>query len=144
MVFAEENFRSLAHFPVRFSDLDAMGHVNNAQYLTYFEEGRVAWFRECIGMELESFAYPMIVARVELDYLAPINFGSEVVVGTRCSKLGNKSLQVEGLLVSERKRKQVAARYTCTLVYYDYAAEKALPIPEDVRKRIAEFEPGLA
>lgn len=137
-------YRNIIRFPVRFADLDAMGHVNNVTFLGYFEEGRVAWFRECMGLPPESFAYPVIVARVEMDYLAPISFGAEVEVGTRCSRIGGKSMTIEGEIRIASPEPALAARYTCTVVYYDYQSGKTIPVPEADRKRIADFEPGLS
>lgn len=135
-------FRHILYIPVRFSDLDAMGHVNNAKYLTFFEEGRSAWFRDCAGMAPDSLAYPVIVARVELDYLLPISPGQNVYVGHRCTYVGNKSMKVEGMITLDHTLKQVAARYTCTLVFYDYDKGVSVPAPQEFKDRVARYESG--
>jgi acyl-CoA thioester hydrolase len=144
MKIFDEVYRNIIRFPVRFADLDAMGHVNNVTFLRYFEEGRVSWFRECMGLPLESTAYPVIVARVEMDYLAPIPFGVEVAVATRCSRIGGKSMTIEGEIRIVAAEQVPVSRYTCTVVYYDYKSRLTVNVPEADRKRIADFEPGLS
>ncbi|MEM0998382.1 MAG: thioesterase family protein [Bacteroidota bacterium] len=137
-------YRNVIQFPVRFGDLDAMGHVNNVRFLAYFEEGRVAWFREVLGMAPESYAYPVVVARVEIDFLASIGFGREVRVGTRCARIGGKSLLIEGEIQVDSTPPQVASRYKCTLVYVDAQSGQSISVPEADRKRITTYEPGLS
>jgi acyl-CoA thioester hydrolase len=144
VIISADTYRSIIHFPVRFSDLDAMGHVNNVRFLTYFEEGRVAWFRDCMGLAPESFAYPVVVGRMEIDYLAPISFGSELSLGTRCSHIGGKSMILEGELAVDTPEIRLASRYKCTVVYYDFKSGQSVPVPEADRKRIIAFEPGLS
>jgi len=70
---------------VRFRDLDPMGHVNNAVFLTYLEQARVALFSELeVATGLEEMN--MIVARVEIDFKAPVRLGQEVEISVRPSR----------------------------------------------------------
>lgn len=139
--FDASYFRNCLRFSVRFSDLDAMGHVNNARMLTYFEEGRAHWFRECIGMPAESTAYPVIVARVELDYLAPVPFGTEMGIYHRVLELGNKSLIMEGWACMENGEiSNPVAKYLIVLVGFDYELEASIPISEEIRSKIKAYE----
>lgn len=141
--FDPNSFRNRLFFQVRFSDLDAMGHVNNARYLTFFEEGRAHWFREAWGLPLESTAYPVIVARVELDYLAPIPFGEKIGVYHRVTEMGGKSMKMEGWVCMEGENGPVpASKYLITLVWFDYHAGKSIPIPDGEREKIWAFENG--
>ena len=134
-------FRNRLYFPVRFSDLDAMGHVNNARYLTYFEEGRAHWFRECWGLAPESTAYPVIVARIELDYLAPVPFGAKMGIYHRVVEIGRKSIKMEGWACMEGENESIpAAKYLITLVWFDYEKGKSLQIPEGAKERIKAYE----
>ena len=138
----EHPFRHILYLPVRFSDLDAMGHVNNARYLTFFEEGRSAWFRDCAGMPHSSTDYPVILARVEIDFLQPISPGQNIYVGTRCSAMGEKSITVKGIIATDPGMKQLASSYTCTLVYYDYDKGISIPIPQSFKDRVSKYEAG--
>lgn len=136
-------YRCQIQFPVRFSDLDAMGHLNNARFLTFYEEGRAAWCRDCLGMPPESTAYPLIVAHIAIDYLLPVPFGSEVEVSTRCSKVGQKSITITGQIdLLHGDGPATASRYTAILAWYDYELKATTAIPEEARRRIRDYEYG--
>jgi acyl-CoA thioester hydrolase len=128
---------------VRFSDLDAMGHVNNARYLTYFEEGRAAWFHRFADLPTDSFDYPVIVARIEIDYLEPISLGCELKVETTCVRLGTKSLDFHGSISICGEPDRLASRYKAVMVWYDYGLGQSVPIPENIRRQFSsELQKG--
>jgi acyl-CoA thioester hydrolase len=118
---------------VRFRDLDPMGHVNNAVFLTYLEQARVAFFSE-MGAATGLEDMNMIVARVEIDFKAPVRLGQEVEVSVRASRLGTKSfdldyeLRVEGELVAVAKTVQVT---------YDYNRREPVPVPAEWREKLS-------
>ena len=118
---------------VRFRDLDPMGHVNNAVFLTYLEQARVAFFAE-MGAATGLEDMNMIVARVEIDFKAPVRLGQEVEVSVRASRFDTKSfdldyeLRVEGELVAVAKSVQVA---------YDYNRREPVPVPAEWREKLS-------
>jgi len=118
---------------VRFRDLDPMGHVNNAVFLTYIESARAAFLQHLGAVQtLEDLA--IIVARIEIDFRAPVRFGDEVEVSVRVSRFGDKSfdleheLRVAGTLVAEAKT---------VLVTYDYERREPVAIPDEWREKLA-------
>jgi acyl-CoA thioester hydrolase len=118
---------------VRFRDLDPMGHVNNAVFLTYIESARAAFLQHLGAVKtLEDLA--IIVARIEIDFRAPVRFGDEVEVSVRVSRFGEKSfdleheLRVEGTVVAEAKS---------VLVTYDYERREPVAIPDEWREKLA-------
>ena len=117
---------------VRFRDLDPMGHVNNAVFLTYIEQARAALLAE-VGAATGLEDMNMIVARVEIDFRAPVRFGQEVEISVHASRFGTKSfdldydLRVDGELVAEAKSVQVA---------YDYARREPVPLPAAWREKL--------
>jgi acyl-CoA thioester hydrolase len=115
---------------VRFSDLDGMGHVNNAVYSTYLEQARLAWFGADDGMPLAD----VILARTEIDFRSPLQYGETVEIGVRPSRLGTKSFDLEHQLRSDGR---VVAHAKCVLVGYDYARAESVPIPERWRRRLS-------
>jgi acyl-CoA thioester hydrolase len=128
-----ESFDFVHRETVRFRDLDAKGHVNNAVFLTYMESARVAFLLElgaASGLEDLSF----IVARVEIDFRAPIAFGEEVEVGVRASRFGSKSFDLEYEL---RAGGRVAAEAKSVCVGYDYGTGQTVQIPDAWRERLA-------
>jgi acyl-CoA thioester hydrolase len=71
--------RFVYHSPLRWSDMDAYGHVNNARFLTLYEEARVAlFFRGAREMGLTSFEDGIVISRHEVDYLRPVDYGDPV------------------------------------------------------------------
>ncbi len=71
--------RFIHHSPLRWSDMDAYGHVNNARFLTLYEEARVAlFFAGARELGLTSFEDGIVIARHEIDYLRPIDYGDPV------------------------------------------------------------------
>ena len=76
---------------VRFRDIDAMGHVNNAVYFTYFEEGRKAFLREALGI-VNPADYPFIMARTSCDFIKPITLDDPVRLIVYISEIGTKSI----------------------------------------------------
>jgi acyl-CoA thioester hydrolase len=118
---------------VRFRDLDPMGHVNNAVFLTYIESARFAFLKH-IGVAPTLEDMNLVVARVEIDFRAPVRLGDEVEVTVRASRFGDKSfdlhheLRVGGSTVAEAKT---------VLVTYDYSRHEAVPIPHEWREKLA-------
>lgn len=128
---------------VRYGDLDAQRHVNNARYLTYMEQARLEYVRQLGLWNGESFAeLGMIVAKVQISYRAPIHYGDAVQVGVRVSRLGNKSMLMEYRLENAQTGSLFASA-TSVQVAYDYQAGASMPVPELWRKKIAAFE-GIA
>ncbi len=110
---------------VRFRDLDAMGHVNNAVYSTYLEQARIAILG---GLE------PFILARVEIDFQAELRAGEEIEVRSRCAHVGTKSFTLEHEIWAGERR--VAAAQS-VLVGYDYTVGASVPLTENQRRRLA-------
>jgi len=125
---------------VRYGDLDAQRHVNNAKYLTYMEQARLEYVRHLGLWDGESFAeLGMIVAEVQITYRAPIHFGQPVRVGVRVSRLGNKSMLWE-YSIEDAQDGSLFASAMSVQVAYDYRENKSTPVPEKWRKKISEFE----
>lgn len=141
-----EGFRHRVAIPVRFGDLDAMGHVNNAMYLTYMETGRVSYFRD---LNLWDGTMPRqigpIMAKATIDYKLPVSLEDGTVdVFTRCIRLGYKSYEVEHQIVRYRgDEPELAALGFIVLVAYDYRIGQSVPLLEAWRERILAYEPQL-
>jgi acyl-CoA thioester hydrolase len=113
---------------VRFRDLDSMGHVNNAVFLTYMEQARIG-FLFGRGATTNS----IIIARVEIDYRSPVRLGDTVEIAVRCDRLGTKSFDLEyELSVGDR----VVAEARSVQVFYDYDRREAAELPADWRQAL--------
>lgn len=113
---------------VRFRDLDGMGHVNNAVFLTYMESARLAFFQSLGlgGNPLEG----MILARAEVDFRSPVELGEPVEVGVRASRIGTKSFDLEQQVRADGR---LAAEGRFVLVAYDYESNSSRELPEEWR-----------
>ena len=124
---------------VRFRDLDALGHVNNAVYLTYLESARIAyWMHVTKRSGLD--ALDMILARVEIDYRSPLSYGEAVDVTVRCASMRRSSFVLE-FAARERSAGRLVAEARKVLVHYDYAASKSLALPAELKDLLRAQDP---
>ena len=114
---------------VRFRDVDSMGHVNNAVFLTYIEEARIAYLLP-FGAEVTN----MILARVEIDFRAPLRIGDEIEIGVRPAGVGTKSFELE---YEVRSADAVAAEAKTVIVSFDYESGRSVDVPEAWREALA-------
>lgn len=138
-----EDFRFSCEIRVRFRDLDAMGHVNNAVYFTYFEIARDAYMRSLghrpVDEESLPKLFPFILADASCRYLAPVKLGELLKVHLRVSKIGHKSFVFEYLITADQDQRHVATGQS-TQVYYDYQEQRTCAVPGDFRDRIERIE----
>ena len=125
---------------VRYSDLDPQAHVNNARYLSYFEQARVAYIQHLKLWDGKSFLdLGFVLANAQVDFKAPILMSDDIQVGVRVSRLGEKSLEMEYQIAGTMGEKIFATGST-TLVAYNYHKGRTFSIPEAWRAEIAAFE----
>lgn len=135
------DFRFYHPIEVRYGDLDPQGHVNNAKYLTYFEQARITYWTDLklFGKDQSFMELGVILADVHITYLEPIYFGQDIKVGVRVAKLGNKSMTWEQNIVDTETSRELA-RGEVIVVAYDYKAAKTISIPQEWREKIIQFE----
>jgi len=137
------NFKYKTPIHIRFSDMDAFGHVNNAIYLTYFEIARGNYWTNIIEWDWDEMG--IILGRSEIDYRKPITLNDEIVCYVRTSRVGNSSFDVEYILskvVDGHEEICTTGKTVC--ISYDYKLAKSMPIPDKQRKKmIAYDEPRL-
>ncbi len=76
---------------IRYGDLDALGHVNNAIFLTYYELARINFLKR-FSTDVSSNEFSIVIARAEVDFIKPIKFRDTVTVGTKVLKTGRTSI----------------------------------------------------
>jgi acyl-CoA thioester hydrolase len=124
-----EGFDFVHRETVRFRDLDSLGHVNNAVFLTYLEQARIAYL-----VPLGAEAGNMILARVEIDFRAPLRMGDELEIGVRPSTVGTKSFELE---YEVRSGDTLAAEAKTVLVSFDYESGRSVEMPQAWREALA-------
>lgn len=138
-------FRHACHLQVRWADLDALGHVNNATYLTYLEQARIEFFHSLSLWDGKPDKLGLIMARAVVDYKLPLNAEDNVTVYTRVARLGGKSFDTEQHVVCQRGGEfAVAAVAIITIVVYDYPAGQSAAIPDAWRASLQSHWVGEA
>ncbi len=130
---------------VRFGDTDAMGHVNNAIYLSFAEAARLAWWSDVTGEPIRregDRSEGLILAEADITYRSPVEYGEAVVVETRATRIGRTSIAVEHRLTAGLPGGPVrlVATLDSVIVRYDYASASPIPWPRDLAERIETFE----
>lgn len=120
---------------VRFRDCDALGHVNNAVYLTYLEQARLLCWRALWGFgEADSTVPGVIMARAEIDYRMPAHYGQTLEIRIALAAIGRTSFTYDYEIVDAGNQTIASAR--TVQVMYDYATAKPVPIPDDIRHKM--------
>jgi len=133
-----DEFRHRTRVEVRFRDLDAFGHVNNAVTTSYVEHGRIRYLRDVLGFSPVG-EMPMILAMIQVDYVTPIYFGESVDVASRVDWIGTTSLAMSHRPPAGDDAHEVG-RATSVLVAYDYVESKPMPVPQEWRSTLTAYE----
>jgi acyl-CoA thioester hydrolase len=116
---------------MRFRDIDGMGHVNNAVYLSYVELARTQFYmHQANKWTLDEIDF--ILARVEIDFESQATWGDQIQVAVWPSKIGNSSFTLS-YEVKEKRSGRILVRAKSVLVSYDYERRKSKPIPDEFR-----------
>ena len=132
-------FRHRTTLQVRFRDIDAFGHVNNAVFFSYLELARIRYLLDILQPDQPIEKLPLILARVELDFRSPIAFGEEVDVETRVDRVGRTSFEMTHRMTAGPEGRLVGD-VRCVLVTYDYQAARPIPVPDEWRRRFGAHE----
>lgn len=137
----EPIFYSKIDIQIRFNDLDAYRHVNNNSYFSYYDLGKDEYFREVFPPGFRMQTVVPIIANIKADFLQPIFYGDKIVMETRCSRLGNKSFNLQQRAVNVSTR-QVVCESETVMVFFDITTQKSAPIPPQYRQNIIAYERG--
>ncbi|HET6782564.1 MAG TPA: thioesterase family protein [Pseudoxanthomonas sp.] len=117
---------------VRWGDMDAFNHVNNAQYLRYLEEARVQWLAGISGMSLSGQIAPVLVAS-NVNYRRPIEWPNEIAVELFVEKIGDSSLTMGHRMLSATDASVLYSDGNVVMVWIDTQTGKSVALPEAVR-----------
>lgn len=124
---------------LRFNDTDALGHVNNSTYFSFYDLGKTEYFRTVRGHSIFDNEIDIVVAHAEVDFIEPVFLTDEISVQTAVSKMGNKSFTLEQQII-DLKSGAVKCRCTTVMVGYDFQTHKTIPISKEWRQAIARYE----
>lgn len=123
---------------VRWSDMDAYAHVNNVQYLRFFEEARVYAFKDWFGQDRDLIDEGMLVVAQAVDYLLPMGYAyAPARVAVWCTGTGAASFDLGYAVAGPEGDDTVYARGRVTLVAYDLAEQRPRRLGEAEREALA-------
>jgi acyl-CoA thioester hydrolase len=142
-----KGFPVTLEIPVQWGDMDALRHVNNARYLTWFESARIAYFDRirpsfggALGGGVGAGEIGPILATATCDYLRPVSYPGVVRVGARVSEIGNSSVRMDYSVERADKPDEPCAKGTSVVVLVRYGSLEKVRVPDEVRAAIAALE----
>jgi acyl-CoA thioester hydrolase len=123
---------------IRFRDIDSMGHVNNAVFFTFFEEGRKAFLNEVLNIPNPD-DYNFIIAHIYCDFLKPVKINDQITLQLWIGETGSKSFTFIYKLINKKDSLFVYAKGKSVQVSFDYKKKCTIPIPDEFLDKILEY-----
>jgi len=134
-------YKHQVQIPIRYMDLDLMGHVNNARYLNFLEEARLSYAKEVLKLYTNISELSVVVARIEIDFLTPLFYGQTLMVWTRLDKMGKKSFRFTSLIgIPNEEDFSLVSKAEQSMVFYNKEKKKSIPIPEVIKNKVLAYE----
>ncbi|MEI7676163.1 MAG: thioesterase family protein [Bacteroidales bacterium] len=134
-----ENSKHRIPIQLRFNDIDSLGHVNNAIYLTYFDLGKSDYFQTVNKEIIDWTKIDIVVANVNIDFFAPTYMHEKLEVFTKVTNIGNKSLKMLQHLVNIETKEVKSICYT-VMVGYHPELKQSKVISDEWRSAINSYE----
>jgi len=123
---------------VVFRDIDVMGHVNNAVFVTFLETIRTKYLMHFMDIDETLTALPVILGKLSCTFRSPAHFGEILTIGVGISRFGGKSFDMKYQVDGQDGRLILTAE--TVMVMYDYANGRSVEIPERFRNQVAAFQ----
>jgi len=124
--------------PIRWGDMDAMGHVNNTNYFRYIESARIAWLEQVGGLPDARGEGPVIV-NASMNFLKQLTYPAEIEVTTFVAPPGRSSVEVSHqirLVNAQGEAGELHAEGMAKVVWVDFKLGKSAPLPEVLRAEL--------
>jgi len=136
------NFNHKTPIQIRFNDIDVAGHVYNAVYQEYFDMARIEYFKTVLNDDLRWDETGLVIVSIQTDFASPVYLDDKIEIFSRVTFLGEKSLQMQQLVMKSGEKEPVAKGNT-VLVCFEMQKRKSISIPKTWRKKLVGFEPDL-
>jgi len=135
-----KNFTHTIKIPIRYNDLDTLGHVNNKAYLSYLEEARIDFHKNVFGWN-GKLEFNAVVARIEINYKKPVFYGDSLYAYTKLSQIGNKSFEISTVFVVEKRENTIVkvSDSKVVLVNIDLNTGKPTMISETDKEKLKTY-----
>ena len=127
--YSIKDYKLIYKIDTRWKDLDAFQHINNAVYLTYIEDARTTLFKR---WNLNSQNKSVIVASLKIDYFTQIKHPSKLIIGSKISRIGNTSFDIQSAIFIDGLKKP-AALSLVICVCYDYENGQSVTVYDEIR-----------
>ena len=130
--------RKLVHtesMPIRWGDIDALGHVNNTIYFRYMEQARISWF-DAIDVHTGIKGQGPVIVNASCTYLRELVYPGKVEIKAYVGELGRSSIQTYYELRPDYGGDKIYAEGAAKIVWVDYERGKSVPLPDGLRKLI--------
>ena len=117
---------------VRWDDLDAFNHVNNATFLVYAQEARLAWLADVKGTWFDETMMP-VVAAAQMNYRRQLAWPARIAVELTTTRIGSSSVTVAHRILAEDDPACVYADGEVVMVWVDPSSGRSVPLPEAIR-----------
>jgi len=126
---------------IRFADLDTLGHVNNVAFSTFFESGRVRFFRDAEAA-VDSPEGSWMAVRLCVDFRAQLGYPGAINIGSRITRIGRSSMTIgAGLFSGNAEKSNCVATAECIMVLVDLATNRSTEVPAHMRKALLAQNP---
>jgi len=130
-----------APIQIRFADTDMLGHVNNANYLTYMELARMSYFAEVVGDAVDWSQEGVILAKATLDYRRPVYLEDRLFVYLGIDHISSKSFNFSYRFIVEKDGEEILCCEGSTImVCFHYTQNKSIVMPDAWKERIKAYE----
>ena len=125
------DFKFQHRLKTRWRDLDAFRHVNNATFLNYIEDARIVFFKRW-GINFENKS--LIVAAVKIDYLRQLKHPSNIIIGQKVARIGEKSFDIQSAIFNDKEKDNPYCCSIITSVCYDFIEKKTVNVYDEIIK----------
>lgn len=126
-----------AQLPVRWGDMDAMGHVNNSRFFTYFEQARIEWLETLAPDDWQMDTIGPILASAQCDFKRPVVYPATLAITIAVGVPGRTSLPTFYEVRVDGEDETVVATGEAVLVWIDYTTGQPVPLPEALRTALS-------
>lgn len=133
------NFNHITPIQLRFNDFDALGHVNNSIYLSFYDLGKTEYFNLVLPGVNVSNDVGVVIADIHVSFLLPVFPGEHVAVETAVVEIGNKSFKLFQQLIDTVTNEVKCVCHT-VMVCFDAKTNSTRPVSDEWRNAIANFE----
>lgn len=128
-----------ARLPIRWGDMDAMGHVNNTVYFRYMEQARIEWFTEA-GCDPNPNGEGPVIINARCTFIKQLKYPGEIEVNTYVASPGRSSFEMYHEIRRTDQQDVLSAEGGAKVVWVDFPSEKSAPLPDWVRELLPESE----